>query len=121
MADIQTTPQNDTDERSWEEALEEAMNLFEQGETMDNARFAELVEELKQRHNDEAVLPHDDPRLTALAALQARATALETSAAAGTGPTDQVSSLLGGLVGQPSKSDAPAVVEVEGLNDDDDK
>ncbi|WP_292050770.1 MULTISPECIES: hypothetical protein [unclassified Brevundimonas] len=121
MADTLSTPQNDNGERSWEEALEEAINLFEQGENIDSARFAELVEELKQRHVDGAELPQDDPRVSALAALQARATALETSAAEGTGPTDQVSSILGGLVGQPSNSDAPAVVEVEGLNDDEDR
>ncbi|WP_461344220.1 hypothetical protein [Brevundimonas sp. GN22] len=121
MADTLTTPQtpaNANDERSWEEALEEAINLFEQGESLNQERFAELLEELKRGKVHADHLPADDPRLEMMAALRERASKLEASAALGTGPTDQISSLLGGLTGQPSKTTAPAVTEIEGRGED---
>lgn len=112
------TPANDTDARSWEEALEEAINLFEQGETLNQERFAELIEELKRGKIQAEHLPADDPRVAMMASLRDRAAKLESSAALGTGPTDQISSLLGGLVGQPTKTTAPAITEVEGREED---
>lgn len=119
MAETLIPPHSTADEPSWEEALEEAINLFEQGESMNQARFAELVEELKQRKAETKDLTADDPRLAMMASLRERAAKLEASAAQGTGPTDQVSSLLGALVGQPAHTDAPAIVEVEGVRNDD--
>lgn len=117
MTEAQAMPNDNGNARSWEAALEEAINMIEQGENMDPARFAELVETLNHQQA-EAEIPEEDPRHQMLAALRERASALEASAAEGTGPTDQISSLLGGLVGQPAHTDAPAIVEIEGQSED---
>ena len=116
---VENPTNNTTGDIAWEEALEEAISLFEQGEAMDHARFEALVQFLRAAPSAVADLPPEDPRVAMMAELAARAARLEASAAEGTGPTDQVSSLLGALVGQPARTDAPAVVEVEGIDRDD--
>ena len=92
-------------DQAWEDALEEAMNRFEQGEAVTEGQFAELVAELEARHNQAQELPQDDPRVSRLAELRARASRLEASAAEGTGPTDQISSMLAPLTGSDNKHD----------------
>ena len=94
-------------DHAWEEALEDAINRFEQGESVSEAEFAELVQELEKRHADAQALPQDDPYYARMASLKERASRLEASAAEGTGPTDQVSSVLAPLVGLGDK-DKPA-------------
>lgn len=86
-------------DEAWEAALEEAINRFEQGEAVNDAHFEELVAELKARQAALKAAPEDDPRVSKLEELIQRATQLESSAALGTGPTDEVSSILGGLTG----------------------
>ena len=90
---------NTQHDEAWEAALEETFNRFEQGEAVSEAQFAELIAELEERHARLSEAPQDDPSLTRLSALRERASRLEASAAKGTGPTDQVSSILGGLTG----------------------
>lgn len=107
-----------THDTSWEEALEEAFHRLEQGEAVTDQQFAELLAELQQRRAEMRSLPEEDPRRNRLAELMARAEQLEASAAKGRGPTDEVSSMLGGLVGQPTSTTAPAIPEVEGLEED---
>lgn len=84
---------------AWEEALEEAIRLFEQGESLNQERFAELVAELEARHEEIVAMPADDPRTQKINDLKMRASRLETSAREGTGPTDQLSSILAPLTG----------------------
>lgn len=90
-------------DHAWEQALEDAFNRFEQGESVSEAEFDELVRELEKRHADAQELPQDDPYYVRMASLKARAAKLEASAAEGTGPTDQVSSVLAPLVGMGDK------------------
>lgn len=84
---------------AWEEALEESIRLFEQGESLNQERFAALVEELEARHAEIAAMPEDDPRTLKVLELMKRASELETSSRLGTGPTDQLSSMLAPLTG----------------------
>ncbi len=84
---------------AWEEALEESIRLFEQGESLNQERFAALVAELEERHAEIASMPADDPRAQKISALKERAASLEASAREGTGPTDQLSSMLAPLTG----------------------
>ena len=92
---------------AWEEALEEAINRFEQGEVLTEAQFDELVAELEHRHAEIAGFPEDNPRHVVMASLRDRAAKLEASAADGTGPTDQISRILATMTGSDNKP-APA-------------
>lgn len=84
---------------AWEEALEEAIRLFEQGDVLSQERFDELVAELEARHAEIVAMPEDDPRSLKILELKERASRLEASSREGTGPTDQLSSLLAPLTG----------------------
>lgn len=84
---------------AWEEALEEAIRLFEQGEMLNQQRFEELVTELEVRRAEIVAMPEDDPRSQRMLELKERAGRLEASAREGTGPTDQLSSILASLTG----------------------
>lgn len=88
-----------THDLAWEEALEEAIRLFEQGEALNQERFEELVAELEARHAEIVAMPEDDPRSQRMLELRERAARLEASSRLGTGPTDQLSSLLAPLTG----------------------
>ncbi|GAA0385895.1 hypothetical protein GCM10009093_10990 [Brevundimonas terrae] len=97
---------------AWEEALEEAINRFEQGEVLTEAQFDELVAELERRHAEMAGEPEGNPRHTVMETLRARAARLEASAADGKGPTDQISRILATMTGSDTKP-APSLVEHE--------
>ena len=88
---------------NWEIALEEAINRFEQGETLTEESFADLLAELEQRHAQYLHSESDNETGLRLEGLKARAAKLEASAALGTGPTDQVSSMLAPLTGSAGK------------------
>lgn len=90
---------DDWQEDAWEQALEEAIAMFEQGEAVNEARFEELVAQLEARHAELVAMPYDDPRTQKLRDLRQRAASLEASAAEGHGPTDQLSSMLAPLTG----------------------
>lgn len=90
-------------ERAWREALEEILARFEQGEVVSEEQFEELVRQLEERHED--YRHEDSPLREQLRLLRERAAKLEESAAEGTGPTDQVSSILAPLTGSDAKAD----------------
>lgn len=95
-------------DKAWEDALDEAMSRFEQGEELNNQQFEELVAELEARAHAAAEMPQDDPRTSKIEALRERAAKLAQSAAIGTGPTDQVSSVLAGLTGSNASAEDKA-------------
>ncbi|WP_338576783.1 hypothetical protein V8J38_14930 [Brevundimonas olei] len=88
------------DQAAFEAALEEAIALFEQGETMNQARFDDLLAELQVRLPTLASAPEHDPRAEKARALAVRAAALEKRAAVGHGQMDEVNSLLSPLMGR---------------------
>lgn len=93
---------------AWEDALDEAMSRFEQGEELNNQQFEELVAELEARVRQAEEMQKDDPRTQKIEALRERAAKLAQSAALGTGPTDQVSSVLAGLTGSNATAEPKA-------------
>lgn len=93
------------DQAAFEAALEEAIALFEQGETMNQARFDALVAELEARLPALAAAPEHDPRAEKARGLAARAAALEKRAAVGHGQMDEVNSLLAPLMGKKTSSE----------------
>ncbi len=92
------------DQDAFEAALEEAIALFEQGENMNQARFDELIAELKARRPALHAVPEDDPRAERARALERRAAELEHRAAQGHGQMDEVNSLLSPLMGRKAEN-----------------
>jgi len=93
------------EQAAFEAALEEAIALFEQGESLNQARFDELIAELEARLPALAAAPQHDPRAEKARALAARAAALEKRAAVGQGQMDEVNSLLSPLMGRKGPSE----------------
>lgn len=83
---------------AFEAALEEAIAMFEQGETVDEARFKELLAEIESWRPRLEAVPQDDPRAGKAQSLLAAADALE--ARAGHGVMDEVNSMLSPLMGR---------------------
>lgn len=83
---------------AFEAAMEEAIALFEQGETMDQARFEELLVEIESWRPRLEAVPQGDPRAEKARALLAAAEALEARST--NGVMDQVNSMLTPLMGR---------------------
>lgn len=88
-------------EQAWKQALEELLARFEQGDAVTQVQFDRLAEELEAKH--QGFKEPENPLRKQLKALRERAQKLEDSAAEGTGPTDQVSSILAPLTGSDDK------------------
>ncbi|RZJ19554.1 MAG: hypothetical protein EON91_00485 [Brevundimonas sp.] len=83
---------------AFEAALEEAMAMMEQGDTLDQARFDELLAEIESWRPRLEAVPEDDPRADRARALLAAADALESASAHGS--MDEVNSMLTPLMGK---------------------
>lgn len=83
---------------AFEAALEEAMAMMEQGDTLDQARFDELLAEIETWRPRLEAVPRDDPRAEKARDLLAAADALESRAAHGA--MDEVNSMLTPLMGK---------------------
>jgi len=83
---------------AFEAALEEAMAMMEQGDTLDQARFDELLAEIESWRPRLEAVPQDDPRAERARDLLSAADALEARAAHGS--MDEVNSMLTPLMGK---------------------
>lgn len=96
-----TDTAQESHQKAFEAAMDEAMAMLEQGEAMDRARFDELIAQLREPVEAEAI-EVSDPRLEKMRELVSRAGQLERSASQGHGQMDEVNSILSPLMGKKS-------------------